>query len=271
MPNPAVQTPKNVPPGAAPPENIIESIEFRGQRRVPQETLRALIYTRKGDPYDEDKLRRHFIQLWNSGRFDDLRLEREPGETGWILRYIVTERPVVRSIKCEGNKSITVSDILDRYKEKKVGLVVEQQYDPNKIQRAKNVLLELLAERGHQYAKVTDEVRRVPPSSLEVTFKIDEGPKVKVGNINIIGNTAFSDKEVIRSMKNLHPIGIPYSIFFESLFPKTYDSTKLDEDKSRIQDFYQQKGYFLARTTDSSVTMRADRPLRPHHLVYQAE
>src|ERR1700722_13875034 len=106
MPNPAVQTPKNVSPNAVPPENVIEAIEFRGSRRVPQDTLRALIYTKKGDPYDEDKLRRDFVTLWNSGRFDDLRLEREPGQTGWILRYIVTERPVVRSIKYEGNKSI---------------------------------------------------------------------------------------------------------------------------------------------------------------------
>jgi outer membrane protein insertion porin family len=256
MPNPAVQTPKGVSPTAAPPENVIEAIEFRGSRRVPQDTLRALILTRKGDPYDEDKLRRDFVVLWNSGRFDDLKLEREPGQTGWILRYIVTERPVVRSIKYEGNKSITVSDILDRFKEKKVGLVVEQQYDPNKIQRAKNAILELESEHGHQYAKVVDEIHRVPPSSLELTFRIDEGAKVKVGNINIVGNTVFSDKELIRSMKNLHPIGIPYSIFFESLFPKTYDSTKLEEDKSRLQNFYQEHGYFVARTTDSTVTMR---------------
>jgi outer membrane protein insertion porin family len=256
MPSPVPQTPKGVSPNAAPPENVVESIEFRGSRRVPQDTLRALIYTKPGDPLDEEKLRRDFVTLWNTGRFDDLKLEREPGQTGWILRYIVVERPVVRSIKYEGNKSLTVSDILDRFKEKKVGLVVEQQYDPNKIQRAKNAILELESERGHQYAKVVADIRRVPPSSLELTFKIDEGTKVKVGNINIVGNTVFTDKELIRSMKNLHPIGIPYSIFFESLFPKTYDSTKLEEDKSRVQNFYQEHGYFVARTTDSTVTMR---------------
>ena len=79
------------------------------------------------------------------------------------------------------------------------------------------------------------QLRRVPPSSLELTFKIDEGPKVKVGNIDIDGNKAFSSKDVIRAMKNLHPIGIPHSILFENLFAKTFDSTKLDEDKSRIQ------------------------------------
>ena len=241
-------------PGA-PPEDIVEEIQFRGSRRVPQDTLRALISTRKGDRYDDERLRRDFISLWNTGRFDDIRLEREPGTTGWIIRWVVTERPVVRSIKYEGNKSITVSDILDRFKERKVGLVVEQQYDPNKVQRAKNVILELLSERGRQYAKVTDEIHRVPPSSLEIVFKVDEGPKVKVGAITIQGNTVFSQQAVIRAMKNLKPIGIPDSILLENLFARTYDSTKLEEDKSRISNFYQEHGYFLAKVTDSKVTM----------------
>ena len=48
-------------------------------------------------------------------------------------------------------------------------------------------------------------------------------------------------------------IGIPYSIFFENLFSKTYDSTKLEEDQQRIQQFYQDNGYFTARVTDAKV------------------
>lgn len=251
-PPPAAAAPRQTQPGQ-PPENIIESIEFRGARRVRQDTLQALIYSKKGDKYDPDTLHRDFEALWNTGRFDDIRIEREPGKEGWIIRFVVVERPVIRSIKYEGNKSVSVSDILDRYKERKVGLVVESQYDPNKIQHAKNVLLELLAERGHQYATVDAQVRRVPPSSLEITFKVDEGPKVKVGKIDIEGNTAFSDREVIRAMKNLRPYGIPHSILFEDLFPATYDPSKFDEDKSRIQVFYQDNGYFTAHVTDSSV------------------
>jgi outer membrane protein insertion porin family len=239
-----------------PPENIIEAFEFRGARRVRQDTLSALIFSKKGDRYDDEALHRDFMALWNTGRFDDIRIEREAGKVGWIVRFVVVERPVVRSIKYEGNKSVTVSEILDRYKERKVGLVVESQYDPNKVQRAKNVLLELLAERGHQYAKVEAELRRVPPSSLELTFKVDEGPKVKVGVIDIVGNAVFSDREVIRAMKNLKPIGIPHSILLENLFARTYDSTKLEEDKSRVQVFYQEHGYFVAHVTDSNVTMR---------------
>ncbi len=239
-----------------PSQDIIEAIEFRGARRVRQDTLQALIFSKRGDKFDENSLHRDFMALWNSGRFDDIRIEREQGKEGWIIRFVVVERPVVRSINYVGNKSMSQSDILDKFKERKVGLVVESQYDPNKIQRAKNVLLDMLAERGHQYGKVDAQIHRVPPSSLEVTFKIDEGPKVKVGEIAIEGNNNLSSRDVIRAMKNSHPIGVPYFPPLENLFAKTYDSTKLDEDKQRVQVMYQEHGYFTAHVTDATVTMR---------------
>jgi outer membrane protein insertion porin family len=263
---PGTKPPFEAPPGAPTPppkpnviqgnQNIVEAIEFRGARRVPQETLRALISTRKGDVYNEETLRRDFQTLWNTGRFDDIRLETEPGATGVIVRFVVTERPVIRTLKYEGAKSVTVSEILDRFKERKVGLSVESQYDPNKVQRAAVVLKELLGERGRQFAKVEPDIRRIPPSSLEVIFNVDEGPKVKVGEINIVGNQVFSKKEVIRAMKNTHPIGIPHSIFLENLFAKTFDKSKLEEDGERIRDAYQQKGYWEARAYDPTVTLR---------------
>jgi outer membrane protein insertion porin family len=237
-------------------QETIEAIEFRGARRVPQDTLRAMIFSKKGDRFDPDALRRDFMALWNTGRFDDITIETEPGKTGIIVRFIVVERQVVRSIKYEGVKSVTISEILDRFKERKVGLSVESQYDPNKIQRASVVLKEFLAERGRQYAQVTPEIRQIPPASLEVTFRVNEGPKVKVGRIEITGNQVFSRRAVIRAMKNLRPYGIPHSLLFEDLFAKTYDQAKLEEDKARIQDFYQQHGYFTARVLDEKVTLR---------------
>lgn len=256
---PKLESPKpadEAKPAPGPVEDVIEAIEFRGSRRVPQDTLRALIVSRKGDKVDEDTLHRDFMALWNSGRFDDISLQREAGTTGWIIRFMLTERRVVRSIKYEGMKSITVSEILDRFKDRRVGLSVETQYDPNRVQRATNVLKEFLAERGRQFANVEPDVRQIPPSSLEVVFRVNEGPKVKVGKITIEGNTVFSDRVVIRAMRNLRPIGIPHSILFESLFAKSFDSTKLEEDKDRVRNYYQEQGYFTARALDHTLTMR---------------
>ena len=248
------------PPAAAgtperPPADTIESINFRGARKVPQDTLRAMIFTKRGDVYDAESLHRDLITLWNTARFDNIEVTREPGQTGWIITFIVTERPVVRTIKYDGLKSITTSEVLDRFKERRVNLTPESTYDRNKVQRAQIVLQDYLAERGRQFATVMPELQPFPPSSLNIVFKVNEGPKVKVGTIQFEGNTVFSNLLVRRAMRNLRPIGIPQSIFLENLFPKTYDSTKLEEDEGRIVQFYQTKGYFTARVTGQSVNI----------------
>ena len=104
-------------------------------------------------------------------------------------------------------------------------LSVESQYDPNKVQRAAVVLKEYLAERGRQFATVEpgSAIRSRLPRSKSY-FQSNEGPKVKVGKITIDGNHAFTQREVIRAMKNSHGYGIPYSILFENIFAATYDS-----------------------------------------------
>jgi outer membrane protein insertion porin family len=236
--------------------NTIEAVDFRGARRIPQATLRALIYTKAGDPYDEGALRRDFMSLWNTSRFDDIRLEVEDGRFGKIVRFVVTERRIIRSLKYEGLKSITMSEVLERFKERRVGLATEAQYDPNKVQRAVVVLQEYLAERGRQYAKIVPEVYQIPPSSVVITFLVDEGPKVKVGDITFDGVSQLKPREVRRSMANSKPIGIPYSIVLENLFSKSFDSVKLEEDKLRLSSFYQERGYFRARVIDTEVKMR---------------
>ena len=222
---------KPATPRGAPSGDVIASIEFRGARRVPQDTLRALISTKKGDIFNRDALHRDFMALWNTGRFDDVRLEAETSKSGLIVRFVVAERPIVRTIRYENLKSVTQSEVLDRFKERKVGLSVESQYDPNKVRRAAVVLKEFLAERGRQFATVDTDLRQIPPSSLELTFNVNEGPKVKVGTIDIQGNHVFSSRTVIHAMKNLRPIGIPHSIFLEDLRPRPRVITLLSIDE----------------------------------------
>lgn len=264
-PAPAKAKPANpfetVTEAAAPPKpvaetDIIDAIEFRNARRISQDTLRAIIFTKRGDVYNEQNLHRDLLTLWNQGRFDDIRMERERSENGgWIVRFVLQERPVIRSLEFKGNKTVTNSDILDRFRERRVGLSVESMFDPNRLQRARIVLQELLAERGRQFATVTPDIQQLPPNSLAITMEVDEGPKVKVGKIDIEGNTVFSDRLVRRNMRFSKPTGIPHSIFLESLFPKTYDSTKLDIDATLVQQFYQKNGYFGARVEDPTVEL----------------
>ena len=227
-PSPAkpTQQPFERPPEAAEPakpvtpadSDVIADIEFRGSRRVPQDTLRALIITRRGDKFNEESLTRDFMALWNTQRFDDIRLEKERGNAGWIIRFVLTERRVVRSIKYEGAKSVTVSEILDRFKERKVGLSVESQYDPNKVQRASD-RPEGIPCRARP--SVRDRRAGCSSDSAVVARSHVQGQRGSEGQgrqHRDRGNKVFSDREVIRAMRNLRPIGIPHSILFENLF-----------------------------------------------------
>ncbi len=163
---------------------------------------------------------------------------------GWILHIYVKERPTIREINYTGLNAVSTSDVLDRFKERKVGLSVESQYDPTKVKKAEVVLKELLSEHGRQFATIRTEVRPIPPAAVGVTFVVKEGPKVKVGHIRFRGNKHIPDRTLRAAMKNLKPIGIPHSIFLENIFAKTYDATKLEEDTERVRAEYQNRGYF---------------------------
>jgi outer membrane protein insertion porin family len=155
--------------GAAPPaqqaqkQAVIDSVRFLGSRRIPEQTLRSRVFSKRGDIYDPEALRRDFMSLWNSGFFEDIRLEVEDSPEGKKVTFHVREKPTIRTIEYKGNKSVTNSEILDRFKERKVGITTESQYDPTKVRRAEVVLQELLAERGRQFASVKAEPKRVPP------------------------------------------------------------------------------------------------------------
>ncbi len=237
-------------------QQLIQEVVIHGNRRIPAETVRARIFTRPGDSYDEQALQRDFNSLWNTGYFEDLRIEREESPKGFRIHIYVKEKPTIREITYTGLSSVSQSDVLERFKDRKVGLTIENQYDPTKVKKAEVELKALLAEHGRQFATVRSEVRPIPPAAVAVTFKVVEGPKVKVGKIRFEGNKAVSSRYLRRAMRNLKPIGIPKSIFFEGLFSKTYDASKLSEDLEMVRDAYQQKGYFKALVQDPKTNIR---------------
>jgi outer membrane protein insertion porin family len=225
-------------------QDVIVEVQVHGNRRIPAETIKARIFTHAGDVYDPAAIERDFNSLWNTGYFQDIRFEREQTPKGWILHIYVKERPTIREINYEGLNSVSKSDVLDRFKEAKVGLSVESQYDPTKVKKAEVTIKQLLAEHGRQYSTIRTEIHPIPPNAVSLTFAIKEGPKVKVGKIIFEGNKHVKSRILRSAMKNLKPIGIPHSIFLENLFSKTYDATKLDEDTERVRAEYQNRGYF---------------------------
>ena len=179
-------------------DNTIVSIRVIGNRRIPKETILARLFTHPGDTFDPLAIERDFNSLWNTGYFEDVRIEREDTPKGVILNVFVREKPTIREINYKGLNSVTQSDVLDRFKKEKVGLTVESQYDPTKVKRAETVLKELLAEHGHQFATIKTDVKTIPPASVAVNFNIKEGPTVKVGKIQFTGNEHISSRDPAR-------------------------------------------------------------------------
>ena len=230
--------------------DVVSEINVSGNRRIPAETIRARIFTKAGDVYDAAALERDFNSLWNTGYFEDIKILREQTPKGWRLIFQVKEKPTIREISYVGLSSVSNSDVLDRFKQDKVGLVVESQYDPTRIKKAEVSIRALLSEHGRQFATIRTEVRQIPPAAVGITFVIKEGPKVKVGKIKFEGNKNINSRTLRAAMKNLKPIGIPHSIFLENLFAKTYDATKLEEDTERVRAEYQNRGYFKVGVSD---------------------
>ena len=84
------------------PRFVIDRIEFIGNRRIRSDTLKARIFSREGDVYNEDTLRRDFQALWNTQFFEDVKLRVEDSAdraNGKIIIFDVKERPVIRRIR----------------------------------------------------------------------------------------------------------------------------------------------------------------------------
>jgi outer membrane protein insertion porin family len=237
-----------------------------GNRRIPKESVLALLFSRQNDLYDPLVVERDFNSLWNTGYFEDVQIERVDTPKCVQLIIYVREKPTIREINYTGLNAVTQSDVLDRFKKAKVPLSVESQYDATKIARAVVVLKDLLAEHGHQFATVTPEVKKIPPASVAITFKVKEGPTVKVGKIAFDGNYNLSNRTLRGAMRNLKPIGIPHSIILENLFARTFDASKLDEDTERVRQAYRDRGYFKAQTSEPTTHVRNAGGLNPFTL-----
>ena len=175
---------------AAPPASqVLCPVQVIGNRRIPKESVLARLFSRPGDPYDPAIVERDFNSLWNTGYFDDVRIERTDDANCIQLLVYVREKPTIGEIAYRGLNAVSQSDVLDRFKKEKVGLSVESQYDPTRIKRAEVVLKQILGEHGHQFATIRTEVKTLPPARVSLTFVIKEGPTVKVGKIAFQGNT----------------------------------------------------------------------------------
>src|SRR6266581_440471 len=232
-----------------PDPNRIEEVRVTGNRRIPTETIKYQLQTKPNDRFSLAVVDADIKRLYAQGHFDNIQVDVEQGRTGKIIIFTVKEKKTIRSVKYEGLNSITNSEILDKLKEKKATITQESNYDPSKIKKAETIIKMMLAEKGHQDATVEASTEDIPPNSIAVTFKVDEGPKVRIQKIAIEGNKVFSSGQIKKAMKLIKEAG-PLTVFNSK---DTYFDLKLADDLTRIRMLYAEHGYVRANILDPVV------------------
>ena len=243
--------------------NRIEEIRVSGNLRLPKETIKYNLQTREGNQLDRITVRRDIKALYALGLFDDIRVEEEDGKTGKIVTFIVKERKLIRTVKYEGVKSVSISEITDALKEHKAGVNQESIYDPTRIQKAAAVIKMLLAEKGHKDAIVTATTEDIPPGAIAITFKVDEGPKIRIQKITIQGNKALSSRQIKNAMKLVKESN-PLTVFTRK---DTYFDLKLADDIARIRMLYAEHGYVRVNVVEPIVEIKPHKVIRTLPLV----
>jgi len=204
-------------------------------------------------PYNEETEKAildDFKRLWATGFLDNLSIETqdytfENGVVGKLVVYNMEERQRVKNVDYVGSKKLERSKIEEKLKTTNTVIRLDTFIDPSLIRKVEGLVRDMMKEKGFQAAEVTHEITAVSgaPKQVNVVFKLSEGPKVKIRNVDFTGNQAFSDRRLRRRMKENRA-----HWFLSWLTGRgTYQETKYEEDAQRVTEFYQDHGYVRAQ------------------------
>jgi outer membrane protein insertion porin family len=218
----------------------IERFEVVGNASVASDTIRIYLGVSPGDPYSPETLQKNFANLWQTGLFDDIRLEADRGDTGVIVRAVVKERPRIASVEYRGNKELNAQKVQEALERDKIDLHVGNTIEQTLIRRAAESIKRAYSEGGFEGVQVdtlTEDLGE--PGEKKVVFVINEGVKAKVASIDFVGNKVFSDRRLRGEMKEVKKHNLVTWIRKKNL----YIPSKLDEDLEHVKNFYQDHGY----------------------------
>jgi outer membrane protein insertion porin family len=235
------------------PQQIVESVDIQGNRRLRDEDLLYYIKTRPGDVYDPAALERDLKELLSLNFFDKTatRVLTEPGARGGVnVIFEVRELAIIRDLQFKGIKVLQESDILKEFREKRVGISKESVYDPVKARNATRILREMLASKGYPNAKVTVQEDEVSATSIAVTFNVDQGNRSRIVEIDFEGNEHFKNRELRNALVLVKPTGLISRFKGQDVL----DVRKLQYDlQKNVRSYMFSKGYFQARLGEPQV------------------
>ncbi|MCJ7565540.1 MAG: outer membrane protein assembly factor BamA [Candidatus Aminicenantes bacterium] len=223
-------------------QELIEKITIVGNERVTPETVMFYLSAREGDYYSDELLKKDFMVLWSTGFFSNVRIEQSSGAKGKIVKIYLEENPVIKTIAYKTGKKVKEDDIVNKLKEKDEYVLPYSYYNPHKIQKITKTIEDLLAEKGLHAAKVDVETSKKGKGEVDIQFKIDEGPKVRVGEVEFIGKPKLPQSTLREAMKENQQLNLLSWVTGKSLFKQN----KLPDDLANIKKKFQENGYMEA-------------------------
>lgn len=234
-------------------QQVVETVDIQGNRRLRDEDLLYYIKTRPGDIYDPAALERDLKELLSLNFFDKTatRVLTEPGVRGGVnVIFEVRELPIIRDLQFTGLKAVQESDVLKAFREQRAGVSKESVYDPVKARGATRILRELLASKGFPNAKVTVTEEEVSATSIAVTFNVDQGARSRIIDIQFQGLQHFKNGELRNALQLVRETGLITRFKGQDIL----DLRKLEYDlQKNVKAYMFSKGYFQARIGDPQI------------------
>lgn len=225
--------------------DTIQSISVVGTQRLEADTVRSYIRLRAGQAWTQAGADQALKDLFATELFADVSIRNDSGN----VTITVKENPVINRIIIEGNKRLKNDKI-----EPEIKLAPRQIYSRSKVRADVARIVELYKRQGRFAAAVEPKLVQLDQNRVDIVFEVNEGPKSKVRQINIIGNDQFSDGKLRGEM-------VTKQARLTSIFSSgtSYDPDRLAFDQQKLRQFYLTQGYADFRVVSAIAELTPDK------------
>ena len=235
---------------------LIDSIEVTGLKSFNPQTVISYSGLRTGQTiqFPGDQVSSVINKLWNLDLFSDINFyAKNITEKSITLQIEIEELPALNEVKINGIKKNKIQNIL-----KETDLDKGKKLSESFLTNTKNYIVNKFKKEGFLNTKVN--IRNIEDSTqintLNLLINIDKGERVKVSNINFIGNEKFKEKILVSKLKN-----VKEKKFYRFWKKSKYIPDKYNEDKENLIDFFKEKGFRDARILSDTVVLNKDNTL----------